>query len=78
MIIGLFHKKSKQGGLRTYIFEKKNVEIFSFISLIWEIVDKSKLYPCKFREIVLLPLETLMTKMKTYTFMHLHKVLVLN
>ena len=62
MITRLFHKKSKHGGLGTYLFEK-NSKI-----LTWEILNKGKLYPCKFREIVLHPFEILRTNMKTYFF----------
>ena len=57
-------KKPKQGGLRTYFLEK-NSKIFRFVTLHLEILDKTKLYPCKFREIVLHPLEIPRPKMKT-------------
>ena len=48
MIIGLFQKKTKRWGLRTYFFGKKTPEIFRFITLPLEILDKTKLYPCEF------------------------------
>ena len=70
IIIGLFHKKFKQEGLRTYFLEKKqqkkNSEIFRFITLPLEVLDKRKPCPCKFCEIVLHPLEILRPKMKTH------------
>ena len=65
MIIGLFQKKIQAEGFEDILF-KKNPEIFSFITLPMEILDKTKLYLCKFREIVLHPLEIPRPKMKTY------------
>ena len=64
-VIRLFQKKSKQGSLRTYFFEKKTPEIFSFISSTLEILFKTKLYPYKFRGTVLHALEIPRPKMKT-------------
>ena len=64
MIIGLFQKKSKRWGLRTYFFGKNPPEIFRFITLPLEILDKTKLYLCEFCESVV-TLEIPRSKMKT-------------
>ena len=66
MIIGLFHKNSKHGGLRTYFLDKENPEIFRFIILPLKILDKRKLYPCKFCEFMLHSFETPRPIIKTY------------
>ena len=65
MIIGIFQKKPKQGGLRTYFVEKKPY-IFRFVTLHLEILDKTKLFPRKSREIVLHPLEIRRAKINNY------------
>ena len=66
MINGLFQKKPTQGSLRTYCFEKKNSEVFRFVNLRFTILYKIKLYPCRFCEFVLHPLEIPRPKMRTY------------
>ena len=62
--IGLFQKKSKQGGLRIYIFEK-SPGIFIFFTLPLKIPDKTKLNPWIFHKIVLDLLEIARPKTKT-------------
>ena len=44
-------EKVPAGGLRTYFFGKKNPVIFMFITLPLEILDKTKLYSCKFCDV---------------------------
>ena len=64
--IGLFQKKSKQGGgVEDILFWKKNPGIFHFYILPLEIPDKTKLNPWKFHKIVLVPLEIPRPKTKT-------------
>ena len=64
MIIGLFHKKSTQGGLKIYFFEKKK-KLWHFQAYHFALENswQKKVLPMK---IVLHPLEILRPKMSTY------------
>ena len=64
MIIELFQKNSKQQCQR-HTFLKKTTEVLRFITLPLETLYKTKLYPCKFQEIVLHLPEIPRPKMKT-------------
>ena len=59
-------EKFQKGWFELYSFLKKSPYISRFITLPFEILDKTKLYPCKFREIMLHSLEISRPKMKTY------------
>ena len=78
MIIGLFHKKTQPGRFEDILIWKRKSEIFRFITLTLEILDKRKLYRCKFHEIVLHPLEILGPKMKTYCMKIWHNIFLIN
>ena len=78
MIIEPFHKKSKQEGLRHNFLKKKKSEIFRFITLLLEILDKRRIYPWKFHEIVLQPLEILRPKLRTYCMKIQHDIFLFN
>ena len=64
MIIGVF-RRNPINGVCGHTFLEKKPEIFRFITLPLGILDKTKLYPCEFREIVLHRLEIPRPKMKT-------------
>ena len=66
--IGPFQKKSKQGGFRTYFFEKKPPRMSRFVTLSLEIPDNQKLHPWKFHKIATDPLKIPKPKTKTHDF----------
>ena len=68
MITGLLH---------TFL-KKENPDIFRFITVPLEILDKRKLYPFKFREIVSYSLEIPNPKIKTYYMEIQHNILLIN
>ena len=61
----LIPEKTKLGDLRIY-FSEKTPEIFRFVTLPLEILDKTRLYRWKFHRIVLHPFETPRPKTKTH------------
>ena len=64
--VGLFQKKSKRAGLRTYFFEKDPQNFKNLLLYTWKSQKKIKLQPWKFYKIVLHPLEFPRSKTKTH------------
>ena len=71
MIIWLFKKTPKQGNLRIYFLKKKPCN-FLVCHFTLGILDKTKLWPCKFREIVLHPSE--IPSLKIYIYNHIYYI----